>query len=342
MGADHARIHRRQSIVSSHRRRFLAAAGAVLGAAGFARAGIADPDVRRLRILVGFPPGGSADVVARLLADRLRVDGDSAWVENRSGAGGRIGLDVLKPAPADGRTFIVTPASAIVVYPHVYRKLTYDALRDFVPITSVCRFQFALSVGPAVPPSVRTFDDFARWCRANPAQALCASPAPGSMAHFTGTLVARALGIDLGIVQYKGGAPAITELVGGHMPASINVISEALPHRDGGRLRILATTGTTRSPLLPDVPTFKELGHRELEVHEWFGAFAPAGTPPDVVARTNAAIRDAAKSDGMAAALGKLGFEPAGEPQPAFVRIVKAEFERWAPIVKSSGFSPDD
>lgn len=326
------------------RRRFVTASATALAsaAAGLTPRAFAQALQKTARIVVGFPPGGSSDVVARLIADRMRGGyAPAVIVENRPGAGGRIALDHLKQAESDGSAMVQTPASMIVIYPHIYKKLAYDPLVDFAPVTRVCTFVFAVSVGPAVPDSVKTVADLVQWLKANPKQASYGSPAAGSVPHFTGVLLGRAAGVELTHVAFKGGAPAIQDLIGGQIPMSINVLSEALPQHKAGKLRILATTGPKRSPYLPEAPTLKESGFN-LEATEWFGIFVPARTSPDTVAKLNAAIREALKSKEVTEGFAKFAFEPAGESPVEFATLVKSEHERWGPIVKSTGFTAED
>lgn len=325
------------------RRDFLTASALGLAASGLVPDALAQPAGKVTRILTGFPPGGSTDTIARLLAERIRGSyASSVIVENRAGAGGRLGLEALKNADSDGSAMILTPASMLAIYPHIYKRLPYDAFRDFAPVTAVCKFPFAFSVGPAVPATVKTVPDFVEWAKANPKQASYGSPAAGSMPHFVGVMLARAAGFEFAHVGFRGGAPAIQDLIGGHIPASINVFGEALPYVPAGQLRVLATTGPTRSRFLPEAPTLKESGFHDIEAQEWFGMFVPAKTPPDAVARLNAAIVAVLGTPEIAEAFAKFGYEPAPTTVAEFAGMVKAEYERWRPVVEASGFSAED
>jgi tripartite-type tricarboxylate transporter receptor subunit TctC len=326
------------------RRRFVTASATALAsaAAGFTPRAFAQTLQKNARIVVGFPPGGSTDVVARLIAERMRGGyAPAVIVENRPGAGGRIALDHMKNAESDGSAMVLTPASMIMIYPHIYKKLSYDPLADFAPVTRVVTFVFAVSVGPAVPESVKTVAELMQWLKANPKQASYGSPAAGSVPHFTGVLLGRAAGVELTHVAFKGGAPAIQDLIGGQIPMSVNVLSEALPQHKAGKLRILATTGPERSRYLPDAPTLKESGF-DLASTEWFGIFVPVKTSAETIAKLNAAIREALKSKEVTDGFAKFAFEPAGESPAEFAKLVKSEYERWAPIVKSTGFTAED
>jgi len=292
-------------------------------------------------MLIGFAPGGLLDVVGRMVARDVRGYASSFVVENRPGAGGRLALSALKTAPADGSVVVLTPASMVVLYPHLYRQLAYDVFEDLAPITAVCDFPFLITVGPLVPGDVRTLTDFVQWCRAHPAQASYGTAAAGSMLHFTGVRLARAAGFEFVHVPY-GGPAGMQDLAGGRIAATIYPLGTALPYVQSGRVRALATTGGERAAALADVPTVREAGFPALEATEWFGVFAPAKTPADVVRRLNAAIGEAEKSDGLQSGLAKLSVQPAFSVPQDFAQRIKGEYQQWAPIVRASGFTPED
>jgi tripartite-type tricarboxylate transporter receptor subunit TctC len=295
-----------------------------------------------VKLVVPWPAGGSTDAVSRLLAERLRTElGATIVVDNRGGAGGRIGLESMKSAPTDGSAFVVNPASGFVIYPHVYKKLSYDPFRDFVPVTRICRYPYAIAVGPSVPASVVTLADLVRWCRANPKDATYGVSALGSGTHFAGVKLAKDSGIELRAVPYRGDAPLLQDLMAGVVPLTFIVLASALPLMSSGRLRVIATTGAARSALTPNVPTAKE-SIPSYELEEWFGAFLPNGAPADVVNRLDAAIRAALRSDAVQQGLVKLGYEVAGESQADFARVMRADLERWGPIVQASGFTAEE
>ena len=305
-----------------------------------ARGQAAAPSI--VKLVVPWPAGGSTDAVSRLLAERLRTElAATIVVDNRGGAGGRIGLESIKTAPTDGSVFVVNPASGFVVYPHVYKKLSYDPFRDFIPVTRICRYPYAIAVGPAVPASVLTLPELIRWCRANPKDANYGVSALGSGTHFAGVKLASEGGVELHAVPYRGDAPLLQDLMAGVVPMTFIVLASALPLMGSGRLRVIATTGATRSPLTPNVPTAKE-SLPKYELEEWFGAFLPRGTPADVVNRLDTAIRSALRTDAVQQGLTKLGFEAAGESQADFLRVMRTDLERWGPIVQASGFTAEE
>jgi tripartite-type tricarboxylate transporter receptor subunit TctC len=325
------------------RRRFATASAslacALMGLAPQARAQVI---ARTARMLVGFPAGGSADVVARLLADQIKAYASSIYVENSPGAGGRTALDALKAGASDGSVLALTPGDQITLFPHVYKKLGYDPIRDFAPVTTVCTVQFLLTIGPLVPAQVRTLADFVEWCRANPKLATYGTPGTGSRPHFLGVALSRAGGFEFVHVPYKGGAPAIQDVLGGQIAAAVNVISNALPHVQSGSLRALATTAPQRSSLLPQVPTMREAGYPACEAVEWFGVFVPAATPRELVTALNDVINHALKSDAIISGLAKQSFDLAGSSPDDFARLMRSDTDRWGEIVKSSGFKPID
>jgi tripartite-type tricarboxylate transporter receptor subunit TctC len=293
------------------------------------------------RMLVGFTPGGAIDVIARMLVEGIKNYSPSFIVDNRPGAGGRLALGALKGGPADGTAMILTPASSVAVFPHVYKTLGYDAFKDFAPVTTVCSFPFLITVGPMVPADVRTLADFVKWCRANPKQATYGTAAAGSMLHFTGVTLAKAGGFEFVHLPY-GGPGGIQDLLGGRIAATIYPIGTALPHVQSGGIRALATTGPQRSPLLPDVPMVREAGYPMLEASEWFGVFVPANTPAETVNRLNGAIRSLVSTDAFKTSLAKLSVDAVGVTPEEFAQLIKSDFDRWGPIVQASGFSPED
>ena len=296
------------------------------------------------RFFVGFPAGGAADITARRVAEKVA---GSAWaknaalVENRAGAGGRIAMDALKTAAPDGATLVLTPYSTTSIYPHVYRKLSYDPVADFVPVSMAALMHHGLAVGPMVPASVTDVKGFVAWANANPDKANYASPAAGSTPHFLGALLGLRENIELKHIPYRGSVPGVTDVVGGQIAAMFTPTGDFLPQHRAGKMRVLATSGKTRLPFATDIATFAEQGYGEFTTEEWFGFYAPKGTPAAVVNAANAAIQAALKDRSVIDGLAVVGLLAQGSSPDEMARSQRAEFERWGPLVKRIGFTAD-
>ncbi len=292
----------------------------------------------------GFPPGGLGDQVTRPLLDRLRGRWPGTLIlDSKVGAGGRIAAEHVKRAAPDGATLLQVPSSVVTLYAHTYgKKLGYDPVADFVPVAPLAAYTVSMTVGPMVPAEVKTLADFVRWARANPDKANYGIPAAGSAPHFAGMMAERATGVALKSIPYRGGAPLLQDLLGGQIPVAFNVVSEVLPHVKAGRLRALAVASPQRWAALPDVPSFSELGHKDIVVVEFLGWYAPARTSPDLVRQLNAAVQEALATPEMQEVFNRTGLVALRQSPEAFAAHVKDELARWAPIVKASGFTPED
>ena len=329
-------------------RRTVVAAALAGGAAGFgglfrAAAQPAPTTLDRVaRTVIGFPPGGSSDTVARLYAERLKgAYAPQVVVENRAGATGRLALEAVKAARPDGATLVQTPASMLTVYPHLYpRTLRYDALADFVPVTPVCVFPFALAVRADHP--AKDFAGFVAWAKRQDAAVPFASPAAGAVPHFVGMQMAKALGLQLTHVPYRGGGPAIQAMLAGDIAMVLVVAGEIVEFHRSGQARILAISSPERMPRLPDLPTFTELGQPDLTAEEWFGVLLPAGTPGPLVDGLHRAIAAAAAAPELQDALARLEYRAATMAPRDFAERIRAEREHWGPIVQESGFKPEE
>lgn len=323
------------------RRRLIQASATLLlpGAAGLARA---QAPFETVRIVTGFPPGGTSDTISRRVAAKMAPGyGRSVVVENRTGAGGQIAVQAVRTMPADGTAILQTPMSMLGVYPHIYRKLPYDPVADLTPATLGATFDFGFAVGPAVPDSVRDLPGFLAWCKANPAKANFGSPAAGSVPHFIGVLLGRSAGVDLKHVPYRGTQPAILEMIGGQLQSVSGPIGEFTQHVAAGKCRLLAATGATRSRFAPNTPTMVEQGLRDMAFSEWFGFFLPGKAAPEVVQRANAALRAALAHKDTVDGLAVMGLEATSSTPAELGARLKADTERWGPIVKSIGFTAD-
>jgi tripartite-type tricarboxylate transporter receptor subunit TctC len=318
--------------------RVLGAAGAVLTAPSLLRA---QQPLESLKILVGFPPGGSADVVSRHLAEKLApAYARSVLVDNRPGAAGRIAIDALKSSPPDGRTLLLTPASTVTVYADIYRQLSYNPTKDLAPVSLAATFVHGLAVGPMVPAEVKTLAQFGDWAKANPGKASCGNPGEGSFPHFLTLVLAKALNAPIQAVPYRGGAPALADVMANQLAALMLPDGSFLPYTKDNRMRVLATSGEKRSPFYPDVATFAEQGVKEIVVSEWFGLFAPSGTPTALIGRASEVIAKAIASKEIADAFANLGMVPKANSPAELAALIQTEAATWGPIIRSTGFKP--
>lgn len=310
-----------------------------LALAAAAPMAIAQAD-KTVRILVGFPPGGSLDTVARLLAEKMREDLKTNFViDNKPGAGGRVAADMLKNAAPDGATLMVTPVVIPVLAPLVFSKLNYNPVTDFAPVGHIGNFDFAFTVPAALP--VKTVGEWLAFAKANPGKANFGSPSAGSLPHFFGEMLARESQVELVHVPYTGGAPLMNALLGNQVSAGIDVVFEASESHRNGKVRVLATSGERRSTALPDVPTFKESGYPQIVASGWFAMYAPARTPDATIATYNRALNKALAQPDVRDRFAKLALEPGGGSPADLTRLQESSTARWAPVVKATGFRAD-
>ena len=290
-----------------------------------------------LRIVVGFPPGGSADILARMIANALRDD-YTAIVENKAGAGGRIALNFVKTSKPDGQTVIVLPSGPMVLFPHVYKKLDYDAVKDFTPISQIARFQFGVVSGPAT--KAKNIADMLAKAKSDPASASYSTPGAGTLPHFMGVLLEQSTGVSLNHVPFQGGAPANNALLGGHIGYKFDVVSETAEMHNAGKARIIAVTGPQRDPQVPDVPTLKESGVN-MEATAWFAMYGPAGMKGEALTKLEAAMMRLARDPAMKDKLIKLGYEPIGSNGVDLAAAQKTDLARWEKPIKATGVQLD-
>ena len=292
-----------------------------------------------LKIVFPFAAGGSGDGLARLMAEHLRTSlNEAVIVENRTGAQGRLGVQAVKSAPPDGKTILLTPIAPVAIYQHVYKSLDYDPIKDLAPISQVATFDFALAVGPQVP--AKSLKELVAWVKANPNLGSYGTPAAGTLPHFFAVSFARAASLDLRHVGYRGSAAAMTDLIGGQIPIVVTTTSDVLENHKGGKIRVLATSDAGRSPFLPDVPTFKEAGY-SIQGSGWYGFFAPASTPADVIDRLNKGLVGAVRKQEVKERLLAFGLVPTGTSAAELGRMQVEDSKMWEPAVKASGFAPD-
>jgi tripartite-type tricarboxylate transporter receptor subunit TctC len=324
------------------RRRHLLQGAATLMLPALATTARAQAAFETVKIITGFPPGGTSDTICRRVAAKLTPGyGRSVVVENRTGAGGQIAIQAVRTMAPDGTTLLQTPMSMLGIYPHIYKRLPYDPVADLTPVTLGCTFDFGFAVGPAVPDTVKTMADFLGWCKANPDKANFGSPAAGSVPHFIGVLLGRSAGIELKHVPYRGTQPAILDMIGGQVQGVSGPIGEFTQHVAAGKCRLLAATGTTRSRFAPNTPTLVEQGLRDMAFSEWFGFYLPGKAAPDVVQRANTALRAALADKETVDGLAAMGLEAASSTPAELAARLDADTRRWGPIVKSIGFTAD-
>jgi tripartite-type tricarboxylate transporter receptor subunit TctC len=311
-----------------------------LAAGAFAPFAHAQPSLDVARIVSGFPPGGTIDVLARRTADKLRGNyAASMLVENKPGAAGQIGILAVKDANPDGSAMLLTPSSMLSIYPYTYPKLQYK-LDDVAPVSLGGYINHGIAVGPGVPASVKTLKDFLAWAKANDAKANFGSPGAGSMPHMIGILLGKFTGVDLKHIPYRGTVPGVNDLLGGQISSFCGPTGDYLPHVKTGKLRVLAISGKGRSPFLPDAPTLRELGH-PLTVREWYGFFLPGKATPEVVRRASAYLQPALAHPDIAEFGKQYAIEVQSSPAPALADLLKADAEEWRRLIKQVGFTAE-
>jgi tripartite-type tricarboxylate transporter receptor subunit TctC len=321
-------MDRRQFILGS------TAAAALASSADFAKA-----QSNTIRVIFPYAAGGSGDATIRLVADKMQTSlNQPVVVENRTGGAGRIGVSAVKNAPPDGLTVLYTPFAAVTIFPFVYKSLDYDPFTDLRPLSQICTFDFGLAIGANVPAT--NVKELVAWLKANPGKAQFGSPGAGALPHFFGLMFGKAAGVEMTHIAYKGGTPAIADLLGGQIPMVSSTASEFIELHEAKKLRVVATSGPERSLGLSDVPTFKESGY-DLVGTSWYGMFAPAKTPDAIVARLNKAIVDAVNSPDVREKLIGYGLKPTGTTPEALGAIQKADAKLWEPVIKASGFTAD-
>lgn len=294
-----------------------------------------------IKLVVPYPPGGSVDTMARLLSqplsDQLKT---SVVVDNRPGAGGRIAASQLKRDVADGSVILIAPNALTTIQSLTYAgKIDYNVTRDFTAVARLASYPFGVAV-PANSPA-RSVPDLLNSMKSNLSAASFGTSGAGGMAHFAGITLGKEAGLDWTHVAFKGGAPLITDLIGGHIPVGVDTLVDQIEHQRGGKIRILGIFSSHRYALAPQIPTLAEQGLNVAPVGGWFGAFVPARTPKETVARIDAAIAKVIHEEDFKAKLNKLMLEPSYLSSQEFTKLQVAELQQWEPVVKASGFTPD-
>jgi tripartite-type tricarboxylate transporter receptor subunit TctC len=295
-----------------------------------------------IKLLVGFPPGGSTDTLARLMADKLGpLLKQPVVVDNKPGAGGRIAAQALKASAPDGLTYMVAPNATPVFQALLYPAsvLRFDVLQDFTPVGMLASYPLALAVSPQVP--AKTAAEYVQWLKANPAKTSFGTAGAGGQTHFSGVQFGKATGLDMQVVPYRGNGPLITDLVGGQVPAGVLTAGDILPQQKAGRVKVLGVFGAKRSPLLPDVPTLLEQGINVDTGDGWTGVWAPAKTPKAQLERMQRALKEVLALPDVRETMQKLAFTPDFRPGEEVDAIERKELAYWGPIIKASGFTPE-
>jgi tripartite-type tricarboxylate transporter receptor subunit TctC len=292
------------------------------------------------KIIVAFPPGAATDIVGRILAQKLAdMWGQPVIVDNRAGASGTIGTDVVAKAPADGYTMLLGTLGNLAANPSLYRNLPFDMGRDFTPVSLVVMVNFVMVVHPSTP--AKTVKELIALAKAQPGQLNYSSSGAGGLPHLAGELFKSMAGVDLVHISYKGSVPSFTDLLGGRITVTIDNLPLALPYIKSGRLRALAVVGPKRQPMLPDVPTMVEAGIPGYELTNWFGLMVPAGTPRDIVTRINTDVAKVLKMPDVRERLLGMAAEPVGSTPEQFSAFLKSETAKWAKVIKDGGITAE-
>lgn len=328
--------------MTTARRSWLIAATALTALAALgAGAAHADATKAPIRVLVGFPPGGATDAITRAVVDRLpALLGQPVIVENKPGAGGRVAADAVLAAPADGMTYMVapnaTPTFQMLVFGH---QVKWDIERDFTPVATLATYP--LGMGVATATGATDVKSFVEWVRKNPGKASFGTPGLGGQTHFLGVAFAKVAGLDLPVTPYKGSPPMVTDLIGGHVPAAVSLLDGMMAQHQAGKVRVIGVFTKTRSPLMPDIPTFAEQGVDVTNGEAWTGMWTRAGSPTAQVERVRAAVRTLLSSPEVQDVLAKrLKVQPTFRDGAETAAVQRAELAFWAPIIKASGFKP--
>ena len=288
------------------------------------------------KIIFPFAAGGGGDALCRILAQHMSPLLDrNIIVENRTGGDGLIAIKSVKSANPDGTTILVTTGPTMYLLPMVENEPSFDTAKDFVPVSQLVRFEFCVVVGPAV--DAKDFKQFVAWLKANPGKATYGVPSNGTIPHFAGFRLEQVLGIPMTRVPYRGGAPIINDLVGGHLPFAISTLTDAIPQHRAGNIRILAVSSATRSPFLPDAPTLKENGI-DLVADAWYGMWLPAGASPAFARRLSDAAATALAKPEAKEKLLAIGLIPVGSTPEGLMQELAANTAFWQPIVKATGY----
>jgi tripartite-type tricarboxylate transporter receptor subunit TctC len=327
---------------SRQRRQCLQGMAAVLGGAFLPSVALTAQAAQTRRILVGFGAGGGGDLVARLMAERLSqlsTTADHFIVENKPGAAGKLAVDALRSAKADGSTLLLAPLITPVLSQLVFRNPGYDPAKDMKPVGLVAHFQFALAV-PANHP-VQDIQGFVNWIKANPTLANFGSPSAGSLPHFFGLLLGKAAGVDFVHIAYKGGPAMVNDLIGGQISAGINTVQELLQQHAAGKVRVLGVFSEQRVAQMPSIPTFAESGFPEVRGSGWYSLWTTANTPDHTVQHLNHAVAQVLQAPQVQKLMHEWVLEPQTSTPQGLEELRQSDIAKWRPVLAASGFVAD-
>ncbi len=326
----------------THNRRTVLQSMAAVAAAGVlpTRAFAQTYPSKPIKILIGVPAGGTQDVLTRALAESLRSSLGPIIIDNKSGGSGRVAVETVKNAEPDGHTLLLGPMSLMTMFPSAYKKLNYDPFADSIPIVSAASFELALCVHSSVP--ANNLAEFVAWTKTQGNKVNFASYGAGTPSHFLGEMLNQSAGLQMVHIPYKGSTPARQDLMGGQVQAYFDTVGGAITMQQTGRIKVLATSGSKRSPPLPSIPTFVESGYKDVTAAAWFAYYAPAKTPKPIVDKLRAEFMRAVNSRDLRQQLLINGMYPVGDGPEALVKTMREDTARWAKIMKSTNFAVQD
>jgi tripartite-type tricarboxylate transporter receptor subunit TctC len=329
--------------MSIDRRALLAGASLTLASTAFPAGLLAQAFKGGGRIFAGFPAGGTLDQTARRLAEAIRPDyPDGLIVENRVGAGGRLAVDAIKAAAPDGLSLLVSPDSMMTIYPSYYRKLSYNPATDVAPVSAFTTLPYGFAVSAKVPASVKTLKEFVDWCKKNPTEAAYGHPGAGSSPHFAGAEFNRVSGAGMRHVPYRGSAPAVQDILGGHIASAMLPLGDLLQFIGTEKTRLIAVSSPKPSSFAPGIATFEQQGFKEVTAVETYGVFLPGKADMKLRERFAAVIRKQAADKAIVDAFAKIGMQVTPMTPAEYSDYLEKQRAKWAPIVKASGFSSDE
>ena len=322
-------------------RRAVLQSAAAIGAAGILPNAFAQTyPSKPIKVLIGVPAGGTQDILTRALAESLRSSLGPIIIDNKSGGSGRLAVETVKNAEPDGHTLLLDPMSLMTMFPSAYKKLNYDPFADFIPIINAASFELAPCVHSSVP--ANNLSEFVAWAKTQGNKVNFASYGAGTPSHFLGEMLNQSAGLQMVHIPYKGSTPARQDLMGGTVQAYFDTVGGAITMQPTGRIKVLATSGSKRSPPLPSIPTFLESGYKDFIAAAWFAYYVPAKTSKPIVDKLRAEFMRAVNSRDLRQQLLINGMYPVGDGPEALVKTMREDTARWAKIMKSINFAVQD